>query len=243
MKTWLLLGDSHTYGQSGFAICEALSAARPQVRVVNGGVNADLAWNLAERLEMALDPRPDLIHVLIGTNDVNAGLHPDHAAGYMRDKGVPTVPTPDFYRQQLRRVFKRLNESGAELYASQIPPIGDDAVSVWNAAVRHHNRILTEEADAAGVRVLPLYERLIADVDRSRVRPIDRLDWGQWIPDSQRLHDEVGLSWDAIADQRALRLTHDGLHLNERAGQIWLNLLLQEFDTSYIPKPRVHPHP
>jgi hypothetical protein len=69
------------------------------------------------------------------------------------------------------------------------------------------------------------------------------LDWGQWIPDSQRLHDEVGLSWDAIADQRALRLTHDGLHLNERAGQIWLNLLLQEFDTSYIPKPRVHPHP
>lgn len=243
MKTWLLLGDSHTYGQSGFAICEALSAARPDVRVVNGGVNADLAWNLAERVDQALTVRPDVVHVLIGTNDVNAGLHPDHAAGYMRDKGVPTVPTPDFYRQHLRRVFKRLNGSGARLIASQIPPIGDDAVSAWNAAVRHHNRILSEEAASVGATVLPLYDRLIADVDPSRVRPIDRRDWGIWIPDSQRLHDEDGLSWDAIADRRALHLTHDGLHLTERAGRIWLDLLLQEVDTPYIPKPRAHPHP
>jgi acyl-CoA thioesterase I len=231
MSAWLLLGDSHTFGQSGFAICDALAEARPDVRILNGGVNADLAWNLAERMEASLGSHPDLIHVLIGTNDVNAGLHPDHSSGYMRDKGVPQVPTPDFYRSQLRRVFHRLKQTGARLTASHMPPIGDEADSVWNTAVRHHNRILDEEAQSAGVRVLPLYERLMEHVDVSRVRSIDRLDWGNWIPDSQRLHDEDGLSWDAISDLRALQLTHDGLHLNERAGRIWLDLLLNDFDT------------
>lgn len=235
MSTWLMLGDSHTYGQSGFAFCQALSAARPDVRVLNGGVNADLAWNLAERIGNALHDAPDLIHVLIGTNDVNAGLHPDHAAGYMRDKGVPKVPTPDFYRQQLRRVFMGLNASGTRLIASTIPPIGDDGGSVWNVSVRHHNRILAEEAAAAGVDLIPLYDRLIGSVDPLRVRSIDRLDWARWIPESQRHHDEDGLDWDAISDRRGLQLTHDGLHLNDRAGRIWLHLLLQHVDPSYIP--------
>jgi lysophospholipase L1-like esterase len=230
MSTWLLLGDSHTFGQSGFAICEALAEARPDVRILNGGVNADLAWNLAERTEELLGEHPDLIHVLIGTNDVNAGLHPDHSSGYMRDKGVPQVPTSDFYRSQLRRVFHRLKQTGASLYASHIPPIGDEPDSPWNDAVSRYNAILTEEADHCGVTVIPLFDRLIEALDASRIRSIDRLDWGTWIPDSQRLHDEVGMSWDAIADQRGLQLTHDGLHLNERSGRLWLSLLLRHLE-------------
>ncbi|NDC90162.1 MAG: hypothetical protein EB075_15410 [Bacteroidetes bacterium] len=142
MSTWLLLGDSHTFGQSGFAICEALAAARPGVRVLNGGVNADLVWNLCERIEHALREDPTLIHVLIGTNDVNAGLHPDHAAGYIRDKGIPTIPTPEFYREQLRKVFARLNQTGSTLFVSTIPPIGDDNGSVWNVSVRRSKRYM-----------------------------------------------------------------------------------------------------
>jgi len=232
MNTWVMLGDSHTFGQSGFAICDALAEARPDVRILNGGVNADLAWNLAERMEASLGSHPDLIHVLIGTNDVNAGLHPDHSAGYMRDKGIPQVPTPDFYRKNVRRVFSRLRETGAALFASQIPPIGDEPTSAWNEAVYQYNRILEGEANAAGVAMIPLFDRLMEGVDVSRVRSIDRLDWANWIPDSQRLHDENRLTWDAIADLRALQLTHDGLHLNERAGRIWMKLLRKEFDAT-----------
>lgn len=157
-----MLGDSHTVGQSGFAICDALAEARPDVRILNGGVNADLAWNLAERMEASLGSHPDLIHVLIGTNDVNAELHPDHSAGYMRDKGVPQVPTPHFYRENVRRVFARLQQTSARLYASQIPPIGDEPTSAWNEAVYQYNRILEGEANAAGVAMIPLFDRLIA---------------------------------------------------------------------------------
>jgi lysophospholipase L1-like esterase len=233
MTTWLLLGDSHTFGQSGFAICDALASVRPKVRVLNAGVNADLAWNLAERMESALKEEPDVIHLLIGSNDVNAGLHPDHSAGYMRDKHLPNVPTPEFYRATLRKIFQRLTTTRARLVASQIPPIGDEANSVWNASVRHHNTILQQEADHHGIQVLPLYERLMDTVDDRTVRSIDRTDWGQWIPDSQRLHDELGLSWDAIADQRGLQITHDGLHLTERAGRIWLSLLLETLDPDH----------
>lgn len=232
MRTWALLGDSHTFGQSGFAICDVLAAVRPDVRVLNAGVNADLAWNLAERMETALRDEPDVVHILIGTNDVNAGLHPDHAEGYMRDKGLPQVPTSEFYRTNLRRIFDRLSSAGSRIIASQIPPIGDDPDSVWNRAVIRYNAILSEEADRCDIRVIPLYDRLIEVVDPRRIRSIDRTDWGIWIPESQRLHDEDGLSWDAISDRRGLQLTHDGLHLNERAGRIWQELLLKEFDAA-----------
>jgi len=230
MRTWALLGDSHTFGQSGFAICDALAAVRPDVRVLNAGVNADLAWNLAERMEAALRDEPDVVHILIGTNDVNAGLHPDHAEGYMRDKGVPQVPTPEFYRTNLRRIFDRVMTTGSHVIASQIPPIGDEPDSPWNNAVSRFNAILTEEAGLRDIPVIPLFDRLIEALDASRLRSIDRLDWGTWIPDSQRLHDEVGMSWDAIADQRGLQLTHDGLHLNERSGRLWLSLLLAHLE-------------
>jgi lysophospholipase L1-like esterase len=230
MTTWALLGDSHTFGQSGFAICDALASVRPDVRVLNAGVNGDLAWNLAERLESALRDEPDVVQVLIGTNDVNAGLHPDHAEGYMRDKGLPQSPTPEFYRTNLRRIFDRLMSSDSYIIASQIPPIGDDPDSLWNHTVNRYNAILTEEAGRCGVELLPLYERLIVAVDPRRIRSIDRTDWAMWIPDSQRSHDEDGLSWDAIADRRGLQLTHDGLHLNERSGRLWLTLLLQHLE-------------
>lgn len=232
MSTIVLLGDSHTYGQSGFAICEALATARPEWRIVNAGVNGDLAWNLAERMESALSQKPDLIHILIGTNDVNAGLHPDHAAGYTRDKGLPERPTSDFYRRNLRRVLELSVSIGARVVASSIPPIGDDAESKWNLAVSEANLLLGAECRHANVALIPLHARLMAMVDKNRVRRIDRSDWGEWIVESQRLHDEAGLTWDAIADQRGLQLTHDGLHLNERAGRVWLNLLLHEFDSS-----------
>ncbi len=232
MMTWVFLGDSHTYGQSGFPICDAIAMARPDVTIVNAGVNADLAWNLAERVDQALDVSPTLVHVLIGTNDVNAGLHPDHAAGYKRDKGLTQRPTPEFYRIHLRRVFDRLRQTGAVRFASQIPPIGDDRTSEWNVAVKQYNAILAEEAWVAGVNVLPLFDRLMDSVDTSRIRSIDRLDWGYWIPESQRLHDQDGMTWNAIADQRALQLMHDGLHMTERAGRIWLELLLEEFDAA-----------
>lgn len=233
MRTLALLGDSHTYGQSGFAICEALAMARPDLRVLNAGVNGDLAWNLAERMDAALQDRPDGVHVLIGTNDVNAGLHPDHTRGYMRDKGLPHVPTPDVYRSTLRRIFDRLTSSGSKIIASQIPPIGDDPESPWNKAVNRYNVLLSEEADRCDIPLIPLYDRLIDSVDRSRIRSIDRTDWALWIPESQRLHDEDGLSWDAISDQRGLQLTHDGLHLNERAGRIWMSLLLDHVALSH----------
>jgi len=230
MRTWALLGDSHTFGQSGFAICDALAAVMPDVRVLNAGVNADLAWNLAERMEAALHDEPEVVHILIGTNDVNAGLHPDHAEGYTRDKGLPQSPTPEFYRTNLRRIFDRVISTGSHVIASQIPPIGDDPDSRWNDAVSQYNAILTEEADQCGVRVIPLFDRLIEAVDGSRVRSIDRTDWAIWIPESQRSHDEDGLSWDAITDQRGLQLTHDGLHLNERSGRLWLSLLHQHLE-------------
>lgn len=232
MSRWLFLGDSHTFGQSGFPICDAIAEARPDVNVVNAGVNADLAWNLAERMGDALRPSPTLVHVLIGTNDVNAGLHPDHAAGYLRDKGLPELPTLEFYRIHLRRVFDRLRQTGAILFASQIPPIGDDRESSWNVAIEQYNTILAEEAMMAGVKVLPLFDRLMDSVDTSRIHSIDRTDWGVWIPESQRLHDQDGMTWNAIADQRALQLMHDGLHMTERAGRIWLKLLLEEFDAA-----------
>ncbi|HEY0256766.1 MAG TPA: GDSL-type esterase/lipase family protein, partial [Candidatus Methylacidiphilales bacterium] len=76
MKTVVCFGASLTAGTVSFDYVELLRA-RPSLagfRFINHGVNGDLAWNGLQRLDKVVAERPDIVTILIGTNDVNATL-------------------------------------------------------------------------------------------------------------------------------------------------------------------------
>jgi hypothetical protein len=88
------VGDSITEGV-GSADWVAMLRDRvgPQdVQVVNAGVAGDLAWNVLQRLDAVIQCEPDMVSLMVGTNDV--ALEPKSSMNrfVLRMKGVRQAP-------------------------------------------------------------------------------------------------------------------------------------------------------
>jgi lysophospholipase L1-like esterase len=79
------LGDSITAGQVSANYVKLLTGQwkRKAVRVENRGVNGDLAYNVAARLDEVIALQPDALTLLVGTNDVNSHYDDKWLARYM----------------------------------------------------------------------------------------------------------------------------------------------------------------
>lgn len=74
----------------------------------NAGVNGDLAYNALQRLDSVIRLRPDVVTVLLGTNDANASLTERNVRMFTRMKTLPTRPTIDWFRESLTAIVDRL---------------------------------------------------------------------------------------------------------------------------------------
>ncbi|MFV8052550.1 SGNH/GDSL hydrolase family protein [Mycobacterium sp. 48b] len=81
-------GDSITRGKLS-ADYIAMLRQRPvgeRAEFVRAGVNGDLAHNLLQRLDTVIAADPDVVTVLIGTNDARAGICTEAARRAIRRK-------------------------------------------------------------------------------------------------------------------------------------------------------------
>ena len=62
-------GDSITHGHIGYDWVSALRKQDNSKVYINAGINADLTWNLNQRIDDIIKHNPDYITILIGTND------------------------------------------------------------------------------------------------------------------------------------------------------------------------------
>jgi lysophospholipase L1-like esterase len=77
-------------------------------RFTNASVNGDLAYNALQRLDSVIELQPDVVTVLLGTNDANASLSEKNIRMMTRMKKLPTRPTIDCYRENLTAIVNRL---------------------------------------------------------------------------------------------------------------------------------------
>ena len=63
------IGDSLTHGNIGQNWVDYLRKEFPNDVFLNEGINANTAWQVIQRLDPILQCQPDLIILLIGTND------------------------------------------------------------------------------------------------------------------------------------------------------------------------------
>ncbi|MEU9284065.1 GDSL-type esterase/lipase family protein [Streptomyces sp. NPDC048275] len=104
------LGDSLTRAQFSVDYLDLLGRRHPpgDVQLARFGANGDFAYNLLQRLDAVVTNPPDVITVLIGTNDARASL-----AGYpveqaMKRKQLPDHPSAGWFQQCLGAVVARL---------------------------------------------------------------------------------------------------------------------------------------
>ena len=72
----VFMGDSITHGRIGVNYVDMIKEQLDdqQSEFINAGINSELAWNNLQRVDEVIQCNPDIVKVLIGTNDANATL-------------------------------------------------------------------------------------------------------------------------------------------------------------------------
>ena len=107
------------------------------------GSTAKLAYNLLQRLDDVVACRPDVVTVLIGTNDVNATFSQAWEDTYRKEQKLPERPTLAWYRLNVERIIDRLQaETDAQIVLLDLPMLGEDLASDMNRRVTDYNAVL-----------------------------------------------------------------------------------------------------
>ena len=215
-------GDSITHGVVSANYVEMLERrfAAAGYEFVNAGVNGNLAYNLLQRLDDVVACRPDVVTVLIGTNDVNATFSQAWEDTYRKEQKLPEKPTLAWYRLNVERIIDRLQfETDAQIALLDLPMLGEDLASDMNRRVADYNAVLRAIATEKSVTCLPLRERLGALLPQNHTPPPYEGKKGPvlrvWIK-----HFMQRKSWDAVSADHGLELLTDHIHLNDKAAAV-----------------------
>jgi lysophospholipase L1-like esterase len=220
-KTVVCVGDSITHGSVCASYVKMLENSLPPrgYVVVNAGINSNLAWNVRQRLDAIIGCNPDIVTVLVGTNDANAMLHESNARRLIKKMSLPQHPDHDWFRDNLAKIIVRLkNETHAKIALLSLLPIGEDLDSPACDAATRYSRTIKEMATRQNVAYLPLNETLTGYLaGRNRAPKVSYT--GDTTP---LLHAALlkqyllGVSYDRFSDANGFLLLIDMLHPNTR---------------------------
>ncbi|MCX5126367.1 GDSL-type esterase/lipase family protein [Streptomyces sp. NBC_00347] len=218
------LGDSLTRAQFSVDYLDLLGRRHPpgDLQLARFGANGDFAYNLLQRLDAVVTNPPDVITVLIGTNDARASL-----AGYpveqaMKRKQLPERPSADWFQQCLGAVVARLRtETDARIGLLSLPVLGQQLDGTAARASQAYSRMIAETAATNEVTYLPLHECQIEELRRADPPPIPyREVTTAAVVGVLAQHVLLRRSLDTISRRRGLVLTTDHIHQNTRGATL-----------------------
>jgi lysophospholipase L1-like esterase len=227
-------GDSLTHGVVSFDFVGALRARLgSEMEVLNAGVNGDLAFNLAERLDAIVALAPTDVVVLIGTNDLCGAEDPVVGRRHRRLKRLPELPTREFFETQLARILRGIRERTAARLVVVTPPLlGEDLSHPAHARLCTYAARIGEMAREYGAGLVPLHDAMATALRASGHVPrpgfhagIVELTWMAMVPVQRYL---FGRTYDQIARTHGLWGSPDLVHLTESSGAILVDLLERE---------------
>ena len=221
-------GDSITRGSASVNYVSMLAARLPDWDLVNAGVNAELAYNLAQRMDDIVALDPDAVTILIGTNDVNATFGFRAALGYMAVKRLPEQPSAYFFRENLLGIIRRLKkETRARIALFSLPPIGEESGHYAYLRTEDYALIIKSLAKDEGIEYLPLRERLCAYLEAlppSAENPLGFRGFGAAQLRAGRMQRYLGKSLDEVSASNHFHLLVDGIHLNTHGASMAADL-------------------
>jgi len=184
------------------------------IRILNAGVNGDLAWNVARRASAAVAWKPDVMFIMVGSNDVLASLTEARARRYHRWKKLPQAPDAQFYRDGLNALFDAVR-TVPRVIVGTIPPLGEDLDGDACVRVRTANEVIAHAASERGWSVADIYTVIAARIG-SGGRPLPSRDHLVVSAFLQRC--VLRRSYESIARTHGFRALSDGIHLTEGSG-------------------------
>jgi lysophospholipase L1-like esterase len=223
------LGCSITRGQVSVNYVKMLEGrtAEGSFTFTNAGVNGDLAYNALQRLDSVIGLQPDVVTVLLGTNDANASLTEKNHRMMTRMKKLPVRPTIDWYRENLTAIVNRLaKETSARVALLSLPVLGEELGSESVRRSAQYSAVVKEITVAHNLTYLPLNERQTAHLQAGRHTPGIPFQDGRALSARAAMqHFILRRSSDSISRRRGLELTTDMTHQNTRGAKIIADLI------------------
>ena len=221
------IGDSLTHGNIGECWVERLRNEYPEDIVLNEGINGDVAWQVNNRIESIVNCSPDIIILMIGSNDAMASFNKKSGERYKSNNKLPEIPTFKSYKKLLPKLLDRLNGT-SKIAICTLPPIGENIDSAINVHIRKFNDFIELTANNKNINLIPVSKLLWDDLSKRTYHiksdydpnslPIIRRIYGGMVH-----HYIFKKPWDEIAKSRGQWLLFDQIHLGERAAKILFN--------------------
>lgn len=230
--TVVCAGDSITHGNTGANYVDLLAQHFPDLQFFNAGRNADLTHTLLTRLDDVIRMAPDVVTVLIGTNDVNATMGTQQLREYRRINRIGPDVTPSFvqFQTNYRQLVQRLRtETSAQIAVASLPVMGEDLTHEVNRRADQYSTFVKELAQEQGLTYLPVREAMKAYLAQFPPERPHRYEQArQLLTLSAARHYLLGESWDRICARHGNRLTQDMLHFNTTGATIIADVIAKE---------------
>ena len=227
-------GDSITHGHIGYDWVGNLRKNDDSKIYINAGINADLTWNLNQRIDDIIKHDPDYVTILIGTNDA-IGSQPVKLIQdyYIQTKNLPQVPSIEWFEEQIEIFVDKIKKNtSARIAITTLPWLGEqEDASIMNV-IKSHNKIIKAIAVKYDLFILDLFSKFKEQIDSNDSIPyttseLRRLRGLRAVV----LYYIFGWSWTKIGEKYKLQLLCDHIHLNEKGGDL-MEQLAKEFLSS-----------
>ena len=221
-------GDSITHGHIGYDWVSSLRNLDDSKIYINAGINADLTWNLNQRLDDIIKHNPDYVTILIGTNDA-IGSQPVKLIQdyYIQTKNLPKVPSIDWFEEQIEIFVKEVKaKTSAKIAITTLPWLGEQEDASIISVIKNHNKIIKRIALKYDLSILDLFSKFKEQINENDSVPYNTSELRRLRGlRAVILYYVFGWSWNRIGKKYKLQLLCDHIHLNERGGRLMENMV------------------
>jgi lysophospholipase L1-like esterase len=233
-KTVLFLGDSLTHGRVSYDYVSQIKK-NPRFKdfnIINEGINSRLTNQILEILDDVEKIDPDLIFILIGTNDLKASLNETEYKRYQSLWSLTDPINQTSFINNLSNIVEKLKtKTKGKIVLISIPMLGENSKSNPYIQSKIFANSIKQISFDRKANYLPLFESLESELIRSENTKTIEYSQNQWNMYWTILkYYSTTKTWNDLSEDNGYYLLTDGIHLNERSGKILENMILKEME-------------
>lgn len=214
--TVVCIGDSLVRGFASSNFVLHLSALRPEFSYFNFGSDGALAADIKDQLARAIQQQPQLIILLIGTNDARYTLDKSKA----KRNSQQQASVEEFKNHAMLAVNKLLKETASQILILSIPVVDESLGHEIESILKGFNSFLRQLCDNPRLCFIDITSEILHEIKVNKLRTKPWKDKKYSMYYALFLHYCLRLPWDKISSLRGSLFHVDYVHLNDRAARL-----------------------
>ncbi len=226
---FIAFGDSLTQANMSADWLSIVETKNPNLQCFNAGMNADLTDTLLTRIDEIIECQPQIISILVGSNDVMATTSPARMKRYYDLKKITQDVDFETFKANYFKIITQLKaETTAKIILVSIPPITEDWEYVVNVEANKYANFIKDLAEKEGLNYVPFRETLRANMPVKSDQIVDYPQSVALLRMAGFKKNFLGKTWNEISASRKAKYLTDNIHLNEDASEILADLMIKE---------------